>query len=602
MAKDPDDRYQSAGELAHEALAAIRPSSAAHHVPAPPPAPVAPAGWDTAPVGLAALHTFGGHAVRLGFRLGGRPGRHGDRRRRRGNPGGSGRTRRGQLAAGRHPRLPRRPGAERPGADGRADGRDAPRGRAARVAAASTPDSSPATSAVAERRLRRPDRPRRRVAARSPRRARRECASRAGRVAAPARAALPRSPRPRRRPVARRARRAGDRRGRRLGRAARVSLAQAAAGRADRGVADGARRRDRRRGARRDRRVRAATRRARPPRPPRPPPPPPPPRRRPRPRRRRGPRAAGRDDRGGQGPGRDRGLRRAGLRRQPRRRDALHDRPGDQRGQRRPIEAGTRPDHVVAGKGVVWVGAAGDDTVARFENGQRDRPSVKVGDRPEAIALGKQLAVGRQPQRRHRQPRRPGDAVARRLADRRRQRARGDLRRPPVRVGDELQGRHGQPDRPEPPRSSSATRSPSATTPRGVIETPNATWIANAEGRHRDPPGPQDRQAARHDHRRQGPAPARARLRLACGSPTTATTPCHAHRRADRKDRSARRSRSARSRSASRPARARSGSPITNPTPSPASSRRVGRGWTRQASSTIRRSPQARRSTACRAS
>ena len=55
MAKDPDDRHQSAGELAHEALAAIRPSSAAHHVPAPPPAPVAPAGWDTAPVGLAAL-------------------------------------------------------------------------------------------------------------------------------------------------------------------------------------------------------------------------------------------------------------------------------------------------------------------------------------------------------------------------------------------------------------------------------------------------------------------------------------------------------------------------------------------------------------------
>src|SRR3546814_11498148 len=33
---------------------------------------------------------------------------------------------------------------------------------------------------------------------------------------------------------------------------------------------------------------------------------------------------------------------------------------------------------------------AGDDTVARFENGQRTA-SVKVGDRPEAIALGKQL-------------------------------------------------------------------------------------------------------------------------------------------------------------------------------------------------------------------
>ena len=37
------------------------------------------------------------------------------------------------------------------------------------------------------------------------------------------------------------------------------------------------------------------------------------------------------------------------------------------------------------------------------------------------------------------------------------------------------------------------------TDPRGVIETTDAAWIVNAEGRHRDPPGPQDRQAARHD-------------------------------------------------------------------------------------------------------
>ena len=56
MAKDPDDRHQSAGELAREAMAAVHPSSAAAPRPrTEPPAPVAPAGWDTAPVGLAAM-------------------------------------------------------------------------------------------------------------------------------------------------------------------------------------------------------------------------------------------------------------------------------------------------------------------------------------------------------------------------------------------------------------------------------------------------------------------------------------------------------------------------------------------------------------------
>ena len=58
-----------------------------------------------------------------------------------------------------------------------------------------------------------------------------------------------------------------------------------------------------------------------------------------------------------------------------------------------PIPAGTRPDGVVAGKGVVWVGAAGTDTVERFETqGEPVRTAnVDVGDRPEAISLGKQL-------------------------------------------------------------------------------------------------------------------------------------------------------------------------------------------------------------------
>ena len=77
MAKEPDDRYESAGELAR-AAGRDPPSSAAHHVPHAARAGRA-RGWDTAPVGLAALASFGGHAVRLGLRLGGRPGRHGNR-------------------------------------------------------------------------------------------------------------------------------------------------------------------------------------------------------------------------------------------------------------------------------------------------------------------------------------------------------------------------------------------------------------------------------------------------------------------------------------------------------------------------------------------
>ena len=58
-----------------------------------------------------------------------------------------------------------------------------------------------------------------------------------------------------------------------------------------------------------------------------------------------------------------------------------------------PLPAGTRPDGVAAGKGVVWLASAGSDAVTRFEADGQVVPTAKVpvGDRPEAISLGKQL-------------------------------------------------------------------------------------------------------------------------------------------------------------------------------------------------------------------
>ena len=58
-----------------------------------------------------------------------------------------------------------------------------------------------------------------------------------------------------------------------------------------------------------------------------------------------------------------------------------------------PLDAGTRPDGIVAGKGVVWLASAGSDDVARFQADGEIVPTAKVpvGDRPEAISLGKQL-------------------------------------------------------------------------------------------------------------------------------------------------------------------------------------------------------------------
>ena len=113
----------------------------------------------------------------------------------------------------------------------------------------------------------------------------------------------------------------------------------------------------------------------------------------------------------GQGAGRRRGQRRAGVRGQPAGRDAVgRSIPRRTRSTATRSTPGTRPDGVVAGKGVVWVGGAGDGPVRALPGRGRDRPDgkVPVGDRPEAIALGKQLRVGRQPQRQHGQPRSTG--------------------------------------------------------------------------------------------------------------------------------------------------------------------------------------------------
>ena len=47
----------------------------------------------------------------------------------------------------------------------------------------------------------------------------------------------------------------------------------------------------------------------------------------------------------------------------------------------------------MAGKGVVWLASAGSDEVARFQADGEIVPTAKVpvGNRPEAISLGKQL-------------------------------------------------------------------------------------------------------------------------------------------------------------------------------------------------------------------
>ncbi len=165
--------------------------------------------------------------------------------------------------------------------------------------------------------------------------------------------------------------------------------------------------------------------------------------------------------------------------------DAVRHRPRDERGasgSRWP--AGTRPDGIVAGKGVVWLGErAGRTPSQRFQAAGRARARPRrchVGDRPEAISLGKQLVWVANRQRQHRQPDRPRVAGDRRRADRRRLQARRHLRRPPLRLGHELAATTPSPGSTRPPREVVGTPISVGHRPRGVIETASAAWIANS--------------------------------------------------------------------------------------------------------------------------
>ena len=140
------------------------------------------------------------------------------------------------------------------------------------------------------------------------------------------------------------------------------------------------------------------------------------------------------------------------------------DRPRDRRGRSANRSTpGTRPDGIVAGKGVVWLASAGSDEVARFQADGEIVPTAKVpvGDRPEAISLGKQLVwvANLNDNTVNRIDRATPSIVG--DADRRRLQARRDLRRPPLRVGDQLRRRHRHADRPVDRARSSATRSAS---------------------------------------------------------------------------------------------------------------------------------------------
>ena len=105
---------------------------------------------------------------------------------------------------------------------------------------------------------------------------------------------------------------------------------------------------------------------------------------------------------------------------------------------------------VVAGKGVVWLAERRfGRRPALPGRGRACRDGEHHRRRPARGDLARQAAgLGRQRQRRHRQPDRPRVTGDRRRADRRRLPPDRDLRRPPLRLGHELGRRHGHADRP----------------------------------------------------------------------------------------------------------------------------------------------------------
>ena len=147
-----------------------------------------------------------------------------------------------------------------------------------------------------------------------------------------------------------------------------------------------------------------------------------------------------------------------------------------------PIKAGTRPDGVVAGKGVVWLASARLGRRAALPGRGRDRPDRQGprrrpagGDQPRQAAR-----LGRQRQRQHGQPHRPRLAGDRRQPDRRRLQAVRRSSSAAASCGWPTTATTPSPASTRRPPRSSATRSRSGKRPRGVIETESAAWIANS--------------------------------------------------------------------------------------------------------------------------
>ena len=362
LAKEPDERYQSAGELARAAMTAIGlEARAPTPAPAPVAAPVRSNGWDTAPVGLASLpktsvdHLAGSAPGWAATPAGGPTEAAAPAGAAHAAPAGAAATHVAPRAAATNGHAPAAP-------LGRTDRLARPRdGLAAAVPRVGRPGSGGSAPDPGGRAGRR------RGAARRDRGRDPEGLA----VAAPA-ARDPRghaAHRPRGRARGRRARR--DRCARRRRRADRPGD-----GHADRG---GHRRSDRGSDRHRDRRPSRAER------------------------------PGDRNDRRRQRPGRHRGGGRQGLRRQPALHDAAGDRREHQRAHRR--SAGRR-------RAAGWrrrqqgrrVGRGRRDgyRAAHPDAPAADRVRAGQGRRPARGDLDRQAArVGRQPQRRHGDPHRP---------------------------------------------------------------------------------------------------------------------------------------------------------------------------------------------------